>query len=743
MPFEELISSGVRRKLSALKRALCAHLIGRGSAWVVVALVAAVFLTLGVDRALKMDRAQRALIVGLALVGVGYVSWRFLIRPLLAPMDAEELALVLERHYPQLDDRLISALQFSAYASSRFGASEDLIRAVARQANALAGELDPARPVLASATYKRMGIAAAAAAVLLVFTVFNAGLMKLWFQRNVLFADVPWPRQTYLTVAGGPTFKVVRGGILPVIVTAEAKHVVPREVTFHMDFPGLGKVSENVTAVSPGANTYIKFFNNVTDGFRFRVTGNDDETDWFDVVVVEPPMLERAHFTVEYPEYMSRDSAKVTSEHGVLSVPPGSRIRIDGWASKNLSAARLVLEGLCVVDLDIVADRREGDPSGKLRPLRVQGILELPERIKHPSMQMRFELADAEGITNPRGAVFALRVERDRAPTVKMTHSGVHGDVTAKATIPLEVRAEDDHAIAAMDVTAKPMGALGTTTQPTTAPSEAEEKTFVVPDVPKDQKLVTAAYPLDLRPMGLAEGSWIRVWASAGDNLPASFGGPNTAKGPVQTFRIVSEEELLAKLIRREKEIREEFSGVVTLQAEVRDRARGVRDRLADAVGINQEMRRNLNVASQGQRMVATKCGVVVQQLQEVLDEMTYNRLGDPANRARLSDLIIRPLREISKKPMLDMAEAIGRASKQEDAAALREFTGTSSDILADFHGRLKAILDEMRQLESRQELARALKQLIKQSERLRKEIEKEMEQRGQKLFDRTTQPAP
>lgn len=147
MPLEDLITAGVRRKLSALRFILRADVVGRGLSWLVLALVGGVFLTLAIDRGLNMDRAQRGLIVGLSLVGIGYVLWRFLLRPLRVPMDAEELALVLERHYPQLDDRLISALQFAVRDASRTGASEDLIRAVARQANELTEQLDAAEPV--------------------------------------------------------------------------------------------------------------------------------------------------------------------------------------------------------------------------------------------------------------------------------------------------------------------------------------------------------------------------------------------------------------------------------------------------------------------------------------------------------------------------------------------------------------------------------------------------------------------
>lgn len=739
MPFEKLISAGVRRKLSALRRVLRAHIVGAGLSWVVLALVGAVFLTLGVDRGLDMDRAQRALIVGISLAGVGYVLWRFLLRPLRVPMGPEELALVLERHYGQLGDRLISALQFAAHDTSRAGASEDLIRAVARQANALTEKLNAAEPVEATRTLKRMSLAGGAVAVLAVFTIFNLQLMGLWFQRNVLFADVPWPRQTYLSVEGGPEFKVVRGGPLAVEVRADADHVVPREVTFHMDFPGLGMVAENIAPASPGGNTYVKTFDNVADVFRFYVTGNDDRTDWCRVIVVEPPMLEEVRFTVEHPGYMNRPAAEVSSEHGVLSVPAGSRMLIDGRANKHLAAGRMLLDDKVVADLRV---KTVPGPDGADAPVGVSGTLLLPERIQPRSLVLRFELTDSEGVTNRRGATFALRIEPDRAPTLSMRRKGVRGDVTAVATIPLDIRARDDYGVAGLQVAVKPTAPPAAATQPTTAASQpAGERTLDVAGASQADKDVQIEYGLDLRGMGLIAGQLIRVRALARDTLPESFGGPNFAESPALTFKIVSEDELMAELVRREQEIRQEFTRAVNLQAEVRDRVRAARDQLAAAGKIDQQVTGNLAAAGRDQGRVAASCSVVAGQFQEVLDEMNYNRIGDPLNKARLVDRIITPLRGLSEKPMLDVAQAVAGASKDTDAASLREFTARSAEVLDGFHKRLEAILEEMKQLESRQELARVLKRIISDVSEVKKAIEEMMEKQGQTIFDPASQP--
>lgn len=58
MPLGDLVTAAVRRRLLALKAALRAHLVGRGLALVLIALVAGVFFSFAVDRKLDMERTS-------------------------------------------------------------------------------------------------------------------------------------------------------------------------------------------------------------------------------------------------------------------------------------------------------------------------------------------------------------------------------------------------------------------------------------------------------------------------------------------------------------------------------------------------------------------------------------------------------------------------------------------------------------------------------------------------------------
>ncbi|KKL28011.1 hypothetical protein LCGC14_2379410, partial [marine sediment metagenome] len=323
MSLEEMISPVVYRKLAKLRWMLRAHLIGRGLCWLIVAASAAVFITLAIDYSLGLDRVQRALIMALAVGGMLYVLWRFLVRPLRVPMDDQELALVVEDHYPQFGDRLISSLQLAG-PGGLVGASAAMAGRMIRQGSAMAEDIRAGDVVNRVGTWKLASWPGGALAALLALTLWQADIMGLWFQRNVLLADVPYPRQTYLSIAGGPEFKVIRGDSLTVEVTAEG--VIPPSVSFHMRFPGLGKVTETVPSGAE-RGVYSKTFENVSDAFEFRVAGNDDRTGKFNVIVVDPPELVDLRGIKRAPDYMNLPQGEAFDAGvGIIPVWPGTRL---------------------------------------------------------------------------------------------------------------------------------------------------------------------------------------------------------------------------------------------------------------------------------------------------------------------------------------------------------------------------------------------------------------------------------
>ena len=115
---------------------------------------------------------------------------------------------------------------------------------------------------------------------------------------------------------------------------------------------------------------------------------------------------------------------------------------------------------------------------------------------------------------------------------------------------------------------------------------------------------------------------------------------------------------------------------------------------------------------------------------------MQANRIGTPLQERNLAAKIIRPLEDISKKPMSDLAVSLARASKQTDVGALGEFSARRAEILNGFHSRLESIYKQMEKERSRQELVNWLKRILGDSEEVDRIIQEHLDERSGEIWD-------
>ena len=726
-----LLQPEVGRKLRRLRAALRARLAAEALAWMTLALVALVFVTLAFDYLLRMDRPQRGIVMAVALAAVGWVAWRRLIAPLLAPMRWEDLALLVERRYVQLDDRLISAIQF-ARPGAAAGASGAMVARVVREANEIALSLQFGRIVERRELLRAVAAAGCAAALLAGFCLWQGELMGLWFARNVAFAEAPWPQQTYLAVQGGPDFSVLRGDDLKVVVSAGPGSVAPPTVTLHARYPSVGDAQEQVAAAADG-RTYQVLFRAVTEPFEFHVTGGDDERDArrrHKVTVIDPPELRELHFSLEYPPHMNRPVGRFEGGRGALGAWAGSTVNIVAVANKDLRSAAMLLN-------DEQAGTTRIEPVGLAglpgqAPRGIIGRFEITGKSRAEALTLRFALTDTDGHTNRRGVQYLIQVQPDTPPVVIAARRGVGATVTPNAVLPLAIQAKDDCGVASVRV----------------LPNIADRKDQPAPAAVKLPEAATAGareikleHELDLAPYELKPGQVVGVRVEATDALPPALGGPNTAGAEPLVFRLVSPEELMEELVRRQKELRLEFVEAVSLQDSARAKSAAAEAALANAP-VTPDVRRQLRESARTQRGVAAQCAKAADTLSAILTEMRCNRLGTDEDQRRLTDAIIRPLGGLAE-PMSRTVAAIAATEAIDGPEDLRKQAEQIALVQQDFLRQMETILQNMQKLQDRQELANQLRILIKWSEELLRGIEEKQVEEAKGIFQPASQPKP
>jgi len=726
---EQLVHSSVRGKLRRLRVALRARLLGEALAWLAVALVGLVLVTLAFDYLLHLDRHQRGILMSLAVAGLAWVAWRELIAPLCVRLGPEDLALLIENRHRQLADRLISAVQFERRQCGDGGVSDAMVRQMAAEANEMVSLLDVGRIVERRELLRSVALGGCAIALLAGFALWRGDLVQLWFARNVAFADVPWPQKNYLVVEGGPDYAVLRGSDLSVSVLAEPGSIAPSHVTLHTRYRSVGMTQERIEPTAAGSGVYLKTFQAVSEPFEFYIIGGDDERDKrrpHRVSVIEPPDLNEVAFTVEYPAHMNRKPLSFNGGHGALGAPAGSVIALVAQANKDIESARMILNDRDVGPMRIEPAATSGSQASA--PRRLVGTFAIDGVSRAEAMTLRFDLVDTDGYASRRGVQYLIQVTPDLSPTVSLGVEGVGGNVTPMAVLPLRMGAKDDSGIGKLRALIE---VAGLDPQPDAIEAALPESVRREVDLRED---------MDLRSLGLTAGRIVRVRAEALDTLPPKLGGPNVAVSEAKAFRLVTPEELMGEIVRRQRELRMDFVEAVSLQESAAAKTATATPSLTGGAAAG-DVLPQLRLSAQIQADVAARCAKVAEAMAAIVLEMRYNRLGDEAQYDSIAEGVITPLGELAE-PMSQVLAALNETEDVRETqtliAQVREIAAVQQTLLK----HMEDILANMQKVESRQELANQLRVLIKWSEQLLENIEARQEEELTDVFAPATGPA-
>jgi len=644
----------VASRLSSLRRQINLWFILEGLAyllWCAIALAAGSFL---LDYFFRLDPQQRTFLLVVTGVALVLVFARRVVRPLSTSLSDDALILEVERRHPELAESLISAVQFKRM-EHQIGPNTSLAMVQATiQRGAEAGAAVRFADVI-----NRLGLARN---VLLLFAalVLVAGLVlasnavphiRIWFQRNILLQSVSYPQNTYLQVvrAENGKIRIPRGDdyTLEVIVTLESK-VIPDRVfiDFRDGRSALAMKRREGNENPDGQATFEAVLANVIQPFQFRVRGGDERTDYVTVELVEPPAIDELQLSLTYPQYAGGKTEALPPGKGPYFILPGSSLTLSGTGNKPLAKAALAREGERI-ELAI--------KDGK----QVSGTLS-PQQVK--TGQYAIELTDAEGLVARRPTTFGLRLRPDREPRVRARLVGVGGMVTARARLPLSCRVTDDYGLTEISV---PFVWRGDDEQR----KEGSGK-LPLPEAKLDKLDVSFEDVIDLEPLEIPTSTGLTFYIAAADNddypdQPGDTAGPNIGKSPDFSIRVVTDEELRADLLRREKEQRQEFERLIRQQEELLTFSRELEAQLNQSDDLADEQKEKLAQTPKNQKLIATNTGSVAQRLSSIVIEIMNNRLEEGIDddkrplESRLRSKIVEPLVRLQMDPL----------AKAEDAA--------------------------------------------------------------------------
>jgi len=681
--------------------------------WCLLALAAA---DLAIDWYFRMDFAQRAMSLGLCLLLLAVLAYRRLLRPLARPLEDDALVLRVEDRNRELGQSLISAVQFSrGIDAEALGVSPAMVRATIDQGTAAATTVD-FTSVLDSPRFRRnllLVLAALAALLGLGVAVTTTGPMWIWFDRNVLLGELEWPQDTYLSLKGVEDNRLLlpRGDDWEQVV--EVQGVVPSLV--HLDYKPKGwssRVTEQMGQV--GDRNFHTLFKNVLDTFEFRVRGGDAQTRWINVELIERPTVENLELKLTPPAYAGIKPEVLPPGKGPYYALKGSRLEISGTASKDLSAARLLIGEQPHGEVQITAGRQF---STVIEP----GALS--------AQTYSIELTDADRWQSKRPARFAMKIRPDRDPTVKAKLDGISGLIVPGARVPLACTLADDFAVTRAVLVYR----WRSDTSDQTGSSGELELDELKSQYGKAK--IVHRYPFETGPLGLQVGSTLSFHVEAVDNDTVS--GPKSGKSDEFAVKVVTEEELRGDLLRREKEQRLEVERLLKDQEDLLTDCRAILATVQNKKDMPDDMRQLLVKVQKRQNLASDRAAAVAGQLSQIIVEVQNNRLeeaGGPIER-RLVGHIIEPLRSLASQNVPKAAAQLDAARRAPEASRRDAELANAAAEQQVIALALRDVLKYMAKSEGYQEAVNLLYAILKSQSDLNEGTSKEAQRRIRELF--------
>ena len=484
----------------------------RGTCATLAVFVASVLAIMAVDAMVTIYAAWiRWALWAAGVAGTCAVGYFALVKPLSRRFTAAEIASLIERNHPELEERLSTVVELAE--AGDIGSSSRLMAEITKDAIKDAGKVSP-RKEFTGRTIKPRLIAAAIALGILgaLFAAFPKATLRLATRALVPSAEVDNIYASSLKVSPGD--QVVLVGT-PLTVNLAVDGGFPSRAFVRTRPEGKGESVERMARVSEedaaGPVFYQFNYPRVEKSFTYRMSCGSALTRSYRVEAVPEPTYSDRVVEIVHPAYTGRDPERYTNTAAVVGLE-GSKVRI------SVKPARAGIEGEARLPGDVVVAGVESD-----------GRLDFSfDLVKDLQGGWSSVVWDANGFTNTVDTA-TITVAKDTPPEVKLV-SPEQLDVKLPRTgsLPLEVDVKDDFGVARavleMCIGAGAWEDAGEVDASRTG-SLSWNVSHVVQMLSRDLKGAGA----------------VRYRIRVEDNLPAELGGPGVARTPEVLVQIAAQ----------------------------------------------------------------------------------------------------------------------------------------------------------------------------------------------------------
>ena len=639
------VGATLRTLLSAQERRLRTRYLWHGLAVTLALVAAAVLLFFALDRGLGMPLPIRLFHTAVTAALLAFALTRFVRYPLSRRFADVDLAIWFERTFPELHQRLVSAVQLQDVDGVGLrNQSRPMIDQLLRETEAAVTALPAERLFDPRPTRRAAAAGGALAALLLAGAVWSPATMRAFLLRH-LGADASYPRETTLrlelpsagadlqrTDDGDATELVLPAGAdLHVSVLAEGR--VPKEVFLAVRSrraDGSDAGEQRAIAMSPRpGDRFRHVFRRVNGSFEFHAHGGDDDRGDRRVVVrtVTPPEVARITATVQPPAYTGQPAVE---QQGAIEALAGSEVEVAVATTAAVRTATMVfLESGRRLEL---APSTPQDDSGVPTLYRGRFAVTTGDRYQ-------IELLGDNGLRNPNPGTYPIAALQDYAPVGRWLLPDDEGLLLLPtALLCVRVDARDDFGLAAIDLRIEHAGEASVE-RPLLAPATPPATAAVLTELFEVRELLGGAAP---------GNDGLSLLLQLRDNKEPQAGSTELPRRIVQ---IVDEPQLAAAIARAFRALREELSQAHDVQV---DRRGKLEELLAGPGDAGVDVNQALTGIEVGQGRVASTLERAHRSLMRAFDVHLWNRLEPSPNARLVVDLYRERARALAEPIALD-----------------------------------------------------------------------------------------
>lgn len=672
MPPTFLIDSlnGVRRKVKVLSVAF-----GVG-----VVLACAVGMLLGtvlLDYMLNLHAVPRLLVIAAALFGLGYVSIRWIVKPVLARLSLSDVAGHLESVFPQFDDRLRSTVDFVSNPQSIPG-SEMMKDRVVNEATSLVQATDLSQAVITRPVWYSVSGAAAAVGLLIAISILLPPFMKIGIPRLLHpFGTDVWPKSVLIAPGDLPE-RVPVGRRVEFSLTLKKGDKPSQKAMVYYQYDNGPVQKEYMIRGDKGVYTAAVDARAGTEKLTVWMSSGDDETEHKSIVIVPRLAIQNVQAVITPPAYAEMQPTTMDLAKAPAFMVTGSKVALHVQFNKALDPNKPV-EFLVIPPAD---DKKAIDPG--ITTDRALAAAPVGNWVAKDSFRFRVRARDLDGFDNTALEEYEVVVKPDQLPSVVIESPKKQVDRSPEAYLPLQVLAEDDFGVSSLKLmvdrisTAAPDPKDGAAA----APAANAVKHWEIPlkdwsrvdgDGERQRFRLNWEWELKQTLGTLKPGDVLEYFVEVRDNYKfetTENGKALTMTHPPQVssklrINILSEDEIKTGLIDQMRQVATQTKSVESSQRSNQNETKNLKDETKNKPELSKGDKAALENANSRQSTLVSQAMTLSTKLDEIQTQLKENKVKDQ----ELNNIAKEAKQDIdqaAKKPMTDAANNLSQAAQSK-----------------------------------------------------------------------------